>query len=61
RHLPDRAPLREPSFQLLKKGAIKPTPAEAARNPRARSARLRVAERTAAPAHPENGDGRAAA
>ncbi|MGB0681679.1 MAG: 16S rRNA (cytosine(1402)-N(4))-methyltransferase RsmH [Magnetovibrionaceae bacterium] len=50
RHLPDTAPRRSPSFDLVKKGTIKPQAAECARNPRSRSARLRVAERTGAPA-----------
>lgn len=51
RHLPqneDKGPA--PSFHLHRKGAIKPDAAEIARNPRARSARLRVAVRTDAPA-----------
>lgn len=34
------------SFRLIRTGAIKPGDAECARNPRARSARLRLAERT---------------
>jgi len=52
RHLPapaDPRP-RTPSFRLIDGGAIKPGAAEAAANPRARSARLRLAERTDAPA-----------
>lgn len=51
RHAPDagaRGP--EPTFKLLKKGAIKPGDAECRVNPRARSSRLRVALRTAASA-----------
>jgi 16S rRNA (cytosine1402-N4)-methyltransferase len=41
-----------PSFRLLSRRAIRPSDDEIARNPRARSARLRTAERTAAPAWP---------
>ena len=37
------------SFELLKRGVTKPTDDEASTNPRARSARLRAARRTAAP------------
>ena len=38
------------SFRLVRRGAVKPSAREVAANPRARSARLRWAERTAAPA-----------
>ena len=51
RHLPDRpASLPEPSFRLLSDAT--PADDEVRSNPRARSARLRAAERTAAAAWP---------
>ncbi len=39
----------EPTFRRVDRGVIKPTEKEKQRNPRSRSARLRVAERTDAP------------
>jgi 16S rRNA (cytosine1402-N4)-methyltransferase len=50
RHLPVAPRGPEPSFTLLFNGAHPPTDGEIAANPRARSAKLRAAERTAAPA-----------
>ncbi|QMW22382.1 16S rRNA (cytosine(1402)-N(4))-methyltransferase RsmH [Sandaracinobacteroides saxicola] len=49
RHLPVLAAARAPSFARASK-AIRPSPAELAGNPRARSATLRAAHRTPAPA-----------
>jgi 16S rRNA (cytosine1402-N4)-methyltransferase len=48
RHLPE-VEVIAPSFTQLKKGAMDPSDAETARNPRARSAKLRFGIRTAAP------------
>ena len=51
RHLPATTQVdRAPTFELLLKGARKPTTTEISVNPRARSARLRAARRTSADA-----------
>jgi 16S rRNA (cytosine1402-N4)-methyltransferase len=54
RHMPGTVQQAQPSFELLFKGHLGPTQAEADRNPRARSAKLRAASRTAAPAWPDS-------
>jgi len=54
RHLPEAAPAAAPTFAGLSR-AIRPSDAETLRNPRARSATLRAAVRTSAPARTDWG------
>ncbi len=62
RHLPPEAgAAQQPTFRLLFRRVRMPKSTEVARNPRARSARLRAAIRTAAPARPNDGGLAAAA
>lgn len=52
--LPGAANDRKPTFQLITRSAVPPSPEECRVNPRSRSARLRAAERTAAPISTQN-------
>ena len=55
RHLPAAATGPAPSFTLMAKKAVSAGAEECARNPRARSAKLRTAMRTSAPPHSSRG------
>lgn len=58
RRLPGEAELPAWTFEIIGKQPVVATPGEAAANPRARSARLRHALRTSAPAREDSGDDR---
>ncbi len=52
RHMPEVTPLHKPSFSLVTRKSIAPSSEEVSSNPRASSAKLRAAERSAAPVWP---------
>ncbi len=49
RHLPELQQIEQPTFQIVNQRALAPSNQEIARNPRARSAKLRCGVRTVAP------------